>query len=316
MMQLLRRVKKRLTRPKILSKKVVKEYQQPRRPADILQGQSRVYRIQTETNVQTAMQKLNQLFDTELKELWHPDQKILIKVNLNTSDPYPASTSCETLTALVDLLYTRGYRRIMVGDCSSLSALPTRQTAKTTGILKAVAGKAKIIYFDEGPWVAVPLPGSLLQEVTVPQAAMDADRIIFLSNMKTHQWADFSLGLKLAVGFMHPLERAALHREHLQEKAAEINLAVPADLTIIDSRTAFISGGPVQGRTAQNNMLLAGTNQLSVEVEAYRQLYALKKKHNLIEHFTEDPFGMPQLSHAKQCGLGGSTWDGYECVDL
>lgn len=315
-MQLLRRVKKRLTRPKILSKKVVKGSHMPRRSAAVLQGQSRVYRIQSESNVQPAMQQLDLLFDTELNELWHPDQRVLIKVNLNTSDPYPASTDCETLAALVDFLYARGFRRIMVGDCSSLSALPTRNTAKSTGILKAVAGKAEMIYFDEGPWVAVPLPGSLLQEVTVPQAAMDADRIIFLANMKTHQWADFSLGLKLAVGFMHPLERAAMHRQHLQEKAVEINLAVPADLTVIDSRTAFISGGPVQGRTARNNLLLAGTNQLSVEVEAYRQLYALKKAHNLTEHFTEDPFDMLQLRHAKQIGLGGSAWVGYECVDL
>ncbi len=64
------------------------------------------------------------------------------------------------------------------------------------------------------------------------------------ANIKSHIESDFSFGMKLGVGFVHPLERFPMHRDHLREKIAEINLAVPQDLTIIDGRTTFITGGP------------------------------------------------------------------------
>jgi uncharacterized protein (DUF362 family) len=316
MFQFLQRVKKRILRPRILSKLVSTGFSPPRQPASSWQGISRVYRINSATDVPYALHKLSPLLDGEWREILRPEHSVLIKINLNTDDPYPASTGLESLTALVDLLWARGLRRIYVGDCSSNSALPTRRIAQRLGIPGAIAGKAELVYFDEAPWVTVPLPGTFLQEVTVPQLAMNVDRIIFLANMKTHLWADFTFGLKLAVGFMHPLERIQMHRERLQEKAVEINLAVPADLIIIDGRITFISGGPSSGRTEQKGLFLIGTNPLAVDLEAYHQLYNLKKEHNLLEHFQEDPFAMKQLSHARQCGLGGDPWLGYECVNL
>ncbi len=76
-----------------------------------------------------------------------------------------------------------------------------------------------MVYFDEEPWVKVRVEGQFLQEVTVPRAIYEADRIIYLANLKTHHISDFTFGLKLAVGFMHPLERYPLHRgEHLKQK--------------------------------------------------------------------------------------------------
>ena len=91
-----------------------------------------------------------------------------------------------------------------------------------------------------------------------------------------------------------------------------INLAVPADLTI-DGRTARRRWSAGLGLAG---LVLAGTNPLAVDVEAYRQLYNLKKQHQLEESFSADPFQMVQLSHARECGLGGETWPGYTCVDL
>jgi uncharacterized protein (DUF362 family) len=316
-LQLIQRIKKRLFRPRVLSGLVTSGSRAPRsRDAFVEQGQSQVYRIVSEGDVQELFQKINALWDNAWGNLFQPEHRILIKINLNTSDPYPASTSPEMLAELVDLLRARGLRRIKVGDCSWNGALPTRNVARQAGITGAVAGKAKMVFFDEGSWVTVPLPGTFLKKVTVPEIALNVDRIIFLANLKTHFLADFTFGLKLAVGFMHPLERSLLHQERLREKVVEINLAVPADLTIIDGRTAFVSGGPARGRAEKAGLVLAGTNPLAVDVEAYRQLYNLKKQHQLEESFSADPFQMIQLSHARECGLGGETWPGYTCVDL
>lgn len=243
--------------------------------------------------------------------------RVLIKINLNTSDPYPASTCPFMLAALIEFLQNRGISSIVVGDCSSISALPTRKVAKKAGILDALSGSAKMVCFDEEPWVKVRVEGEFLKEVTVPRAVYEVDRIISMANLKTHHISDFTFGLKLAVGFMHPLERYPLHRDgHLKQIIPEISLAVPPDLTLIDGRTAFITGGPHIGRAEKAGVFIMGSEQLAVDVEAYRQLYLLKKRHGCLEHFKEDPFEMPQLAHARKCLPEGKAWSGYELIKI
>ena len=157
-------------------------------------------------------------------------------------------------------------------------ALPTQRVAAKAGITEVLRGKAQLICFDNEPWVRVNIGGKYLSSVVVPRMVFEVDRIIHLANMKTHSLADFSFGMKLGVGYLHPLERRELHREYLQEKVAELALAVQPDLTVIDGRKAFVCGGPVKGRVEKAGIVLWGENPLAVDVEAYRRLYALKKE--------------------------------------
>jgi uncharacterized protein (DUF362 family) len=246
-----------------------------------------------------------------------PGHKVLLKINLNTASPYPASTCPKMLRSLLDLFHSKGIHEIVIGDCSSVrGALPTRRVAKKTGILKAIEGRAEASFFDEEKWVTIPIGGQYLREVTVPRIALEVDRIIAVANMKTHKLADFSFGMKLAVGFMHPRERYNLHNEHLQEKAVEILKAIQPDLTIIDGRSVFISGGPDSGKVVEGGVLLLGDNPLAVDLEAYAITYLLKKQHGYLETFAEDPFAMRQFRHGIKLDLGGTTWEGYSCVQL
>ncbi len=267
-------------------------------------------------DLEESFKKIETLWAENFSDLILPGQSVLIKINLNTADPYPASSSPEMLGRLVQFLHQRGIHQIKVGDCSSIGALPTQRVVKKIGVGDVIKGKAEMVNFDEGPWVKVPIQGKYLQGVTVPKIALEADRILFLANLKTHQHADFSFGLKLGVGFLHPLERYPLHRDHLQEKVVEINLALPPDLTIIDGRTALITGGPAKGRIEKGGIILLGTHPLAVDVEAYKHLDGLKKCYGCIDGFREDPYEMKQLGHGRNIGLGGSPWKGYECIEL
>ncbi|MGD0277800.1 MAG: DUF362 domain-containing protein [Smithella sp.] len=246
---------------------------------------------------------------------WDSSERILVKINLNTADTYPASTAPEFLIALLDALRNKGYRNLLVGDCSSIGALPTRKAAAQTGIAEAVRGKAKLIYFDNKPWVRVHIGGKYLPSAVVPKIVFEVDRIIHLANMKTHSLADFSFGMKLGVGYMHPLERRELHREYLHEKVAELALAVQPDLTVIDGRKAFVCGGPAKGLVKKAGVVLWGENPLAIDVEAYRRLYTLKKKFDCLEGFAEDPFVMRQLQHARHIGVGNTDWQEYRIVE-
>ncbi len=229
---------------------------------------------------------------------WFAGQRVLVKVNLNTADPYPASTCPVFLKEFLKFLHRSGVNDILVGDCASLSSLPTRKTARAIGLDRVVTGLAEPIFFDEMEWVEVSVPGQFLKAVTVPAVVYEVDRIISLTNLKTHRWADFSMAMKAAVGNVHPLERRNLHQDHLQQKIVELNLAVMADLNIIDGRVAMITGGPAVGTTAPAGVILAGDHPAAVDLQAYRELLQIKQRHHCVENFRSDPLEMPQLQHA------------------
>ncbi len=229
---------------------------------------------------------------------WFAGQRVLVKVNLNTPDPYPASTCPDFLKEFLQFLHSYGVDDILAGDCSSLSSLPTRKTARKVGLEQAVAGLAELVFFDELDWVEVAVPGRFLKTVTVPEVVYEVDRIINLTNLKTHPWADFSMAMKNAVGYLHPLERRELHQDHLRQKIVELNLAVMADLSIIDGRMAMITGGPAVGATASAGIVLIGDHPAAVDLQACQELFCIKERYHCVENFCVNPLEMPQLKHA------------------
>lgn len=251
--------------------------------------------------------------DRAASGLFEPGQRILIKVNLNTADPYPASTDPGFLSGFLQCLHIRGLTDILVGDCASLSAVPTRRVARQVGLPDAVKNLASLVYFDEMDWIEIPVAGRYLSKVTVPRIVSEVDRIVSLSNLKTHFLAGYTMALKSLVGFMHPVERREMHQSHLHQKLVEIGLAVMPDLNIIDGRTAFISGGPARGRTADANIVILGTHPAAVDMEAYLELYHLKEQYHCRDQFVPNPLEMPQLKHAMEI-WPESDWQNYRLI--
>ncbi|MGC9372192.1 MAG: DUF362 domain-containing protein [Thermovirgaceae bacterium] len=240
--------------------------------------------------------------------------RVLVKVNLNSPDPYPASTSPDTLAAFLDFLKAEGLTDLVVGDCSGVRDLPTRKVAKKTGLLEAIRGKAEFTAFEEGRWFTVDIPGRYLRKVTLPEVLFESDLVVSFANIKSHGLADFSFSMKLAVGFMHPSERFALHEDHLQEKCVELSLAVTPDLAVIDGVTAMVTGGPCEGERADLSVFLVGRDPFCVDLAAYRELEGARRTMADPGNLTRNPFGMRQFSHAVEIGLGQAVMP--EIVDI
>ena len=301
--ELIRKIEQRIHRYRILREPKTKLWKAPRKTAQdstigyIFEGES------TRTLLGKIRLKQHKIFQNIL-----PRHRILIKINLNSSCPYPASTDPQLLGAIVDLLRDHGNDDIRVGDCSGLGYLPTRQVAQKTNIHKALKGKAVFEAFDHEKWVKIAVNGKYLKHITVPECLYEADRIINLANLKTHSLADFSMGIKLLVGFMHPFERYALHKGRLHEKIAEMGRVIQPDLSIIDARKVFITGGPDTGDIAQGDRIFVGDNLLQTDVEAYRFLYDLKRSHNCLQNLKNDPFDMPQFKAYRAGAQPKQTW--------
>jgi len=234
---------------------------------------------------------------------------VLVKPNYNSADTPPASTEPEFLKAVVELLFTYGAEKVVVGE-SSWQMLKTRKALDKTGTLAALDGTgAEIAFFDEGNYVKVEVGGEYLKHVNLTEQAMGFDKLIYSCCMKTHFRADFSLSLKLPFGFTKKSDRIEFHLSHLKEKLVDLNLVVQPNLIIMDGRTCFISGGPFNGEVRKPNLVLASGDRVAMDVEAIKVIAGFEGS-----NLKDDPWSYTQIQRAKALGLGVKNEAEYSVI--
>lgn len=231
-----------------------------------------VSRVKVENNLKEAVAKaVEQIggFDQFINR----GEKVLLKPNFNTADPFPASSGPAFLKAVTELVYEAGASQVIIGDSATM-AVKTRQVMEKLGIFdleKSLQPPPKILVFEEGGWVKKKITqGKYLKSASVPEILDQVHKLILLPCLKTHFLAQFTGSLKIAVGFMKPIERLHLHAGHLTEKIAELNSIINPDLIIMDARKCFINKGPSEGELAQPNLILASQSRIDIDIEGIK----------------------------------------------
>ncbi len=264
-------------------------------------GQALVSKVRADEDIRASV-------DRSLALLGHPGQpinrgdRVLVKPNFNSPDPYPGATDLMFLRAVVELLLDAG-ARVTIGESSGGLWRPTRNVFRKLGVFELARHlDVELIAFEDrtDDWVRVKVNGDYLDTISMPRSAYEADKIVYLPCMKTHGGAGFTGALKLAVGFMHPGERRALHARYLQQKIAEISLCWQPDIIVMDGRKAFVSGGPDKGQLVEPGLVLASGDLIAIDVEAMKLILAYNAKNKLVT----DPWQSPQVVVALKHGLG------------
>jgi len=232
--------------------------------------------------------------------------RVLLKPNFNSQDPFPGSTDLTFLRAAVELLLEAG-AKVTIGESAGGMWRPTRTVFRKVGMFELARHLGvELIAFEDKPddWVNVKVNGDYLSSVTMPRSAYEADKIVYLPCMKTHGLARFSGALKLAMGFIHPGERRALHARNLEQKIAEISLAWQPDLIIVDGRKAFVSGGPNKGELVEPGIIMASGDLVAIDIEALKILGSYKANNRL----PPNPCDSPQIVIALRHGLGSKEY--------
>lgn len=227
--------------------------------------------------------------------------KVLLKPNFNTSDPFPGSSDIAFIAAVADLCREAGAAEVVVGD-SCTYFLKTEKVMKECGACRLSEGRPwlRLADFDNGKWVKKTVPGGrFLKSVSVPAVLDEVDKVIILPCLKTHLYAAYTGALKLAVGLMKPNERMALHMNRLQEKIGELNAAYRPNLVIMDARKCFITGGPASGELREPGLLLASTERVALDIEGIRIIQGFPGN-SLAEI---EPAELPQIAAALRIGV-------------
>ena len=264
-------------------------------------GRPLVARVEAKTDIRAAVEHVMTLMGGLERGINRGD-RVLVKPNFNSPDPFPASTDLAFLETVVRLLLDAG-ANVTIGESSGGLWRPTRKVFDQLGVpdLARKLG-VELIAFDDRPkeWVRIRTNGDYLGEVVMPQSAYEADRMVYLPCMKTHSIGAFSGAIKLAFGFAAPGQRRGAHMSHLQEKVAEVNLCWQPDLIIMDGRKAFVSGGPSEGETIEPGLLLASGDLIAIDVEAMKVLLS----YGASNHIPANPWELPQVATALKHGLG------------
>lgn len=240
--------------------------------------------------------------------------RVLLKPNFNTADPFPASTSMDFLRTVIELLKERiNPKEIILGE-SSTHSLNTRKTFEKLGALELVQELGvKAHIFDEEEWIKKEIPqGRYLKRATIPKILDEVDKLILLPCLKTHIYARFTMSLKLAVGFFKKIRRARIHLGHLGEKIAELNTLIRPNLIIMDARKCFVTRGPITGEVQEPNLIFASNDRIAIDIEGLKILKSYSAKNRLDLPLWE----FPQIRRATELGLGVQREEQYQLIEM
>lgn len=199
--------------------------------------------------------------------------RVLLKPNmLAAKSPETAVTTHHSLVRVVAELVRDAGCEVMVGDSPGIGGF--RRVAERSGIWQAaVESGARLVPFDE----TIELPGAgTFRRISVARAYWEADKIINLPKLKTHEMMTMTCAVKNLFGAVVGTEKAAWHlkagtsRENFARLLLEIYLLKKPVLNIVDGILAMEGDGPGNGTPLWAGMLIAGANAVAVDQIAGR----------------------------------------------
>jgi uncharacterized protein (DUF362 family)/Pyruvate/2-oxoacid:ferredoxin oxidoreductase delta subunit len=176
------------------------------------------------------------------------------------------------LEAVIRLVKEGGAKRILVGDSPGLQK--PGFTAKISGLGEAARrnGAEWVDFTQNKTEIACP-DGKTLKQFTVAGAVTEADCIISLPKLKTHQLMYFTGAMKNLFGLIPSVLKSAMHvrlpsRDAIASMIVDLNAALMADYSFMDAVIGMEGPGPGSGTPRKIGLVLASANLLALDAAA------------------------------------------------
>jgi uncharacterized protein (DUF362 family) len=198
----------------------------------------------------------------------HGKRKIFVKPNMSHPEYVPGVvTNPALLRELVSLLRD-GSEEVVVGESDGFN-YSCRLAFEETGIAEAVkkAG-GTVINLSEDKVVKVKFRGNgPLENLFLPKAVLDADAVVDVALMKTHEFTVYSGAIKNLFGCVPSNRRIYLH-PYLPEVFYRLYTVFKPKLTIMDARVGIEGNGPTKGNPVKMDLMLTSKDALALDVIA------------------------------------------------
>jgi uncharacterized protein (DUF362 family) len=195
----------------------------------------------------------------------HVRGKVFIKPNLCSKNYIPgAVTSPQVLFHLVSLLRDRA-EEVVVGESNGYNYCCNDALAMT-GVKKVVekAG-GTTINLSEDETVNVQDPEAFcLKNFPLPRTLVEADSVVDVPVMKTHEFTNYSGAIKNLFGCIPDDRRIFLHPQFSMVMHDLLVLLKPK-LVVVDATFSMEGNGPNRGIIVPMNLILAGSDPVAVD---------------------------------------------------
>jgi uncharacterized protein (DUF362 family)/Pyruvate/2-oxoacid:ferredoxin oxidoreductase delta subunit len=199
---------------------------------------------------------------------------VLLKPNI-VFDSAPEKAVCTHpvfLEAAIALVREMGAKRILAGDSPGLQG--SGFMAKASGLGEAAKKSgAEWIDFTSGKIEVSCLEGKQVRKFSLSRRALEADIIVSLPKLKTHQFMYYTGALKNTFGLIPSIAKSAFHvryarRETFAAMIVDLNLAVKPAYALMDAVMGMEGPGPSAGTPRHLGLVMASSNFLAMDAAA------------------------------------------------
>jgi uncharacterized protein (DUF362 family) len=241
-------------------------------------------------------------------------QNVLIKPNLNHSDPFPGITSPDTIITIVNELLVAASGDVFVGDKGWLGGVYAYLGLEP----QVTAAGATLLNFNESYPVRRDSWDNSRPDFMVYQDVYNAPVIINTCCLKRHVQASMTCAIKCNVGCITgPAKSGTRYYIHNQSpnflmEIAEVAGLVNPELNIVDARSILIHGGPM----IENGKVVDGVNRIVICGDIIAtDVYCA----HIMEQY-DDGFSISSiqktLTHAESLGLGTADLNRVEIREI
>jgi uncharacterized protein (DUF362 family) len=213
-------------------------------------------------------------------------RRIFLKPNICAPEYSPgAITSPALLYDLVSMLRDSA-EEVIVGESDGYN-YPCSLALKGTGIETAVkkAG-GTVVNLSEDKVIEIKLKDSAVKKLFLPKTLLDADSIIDVPVMKTHEYKIYSGAIKNLFGCIPDARRIFLH-PHLNEVLFQLFSILSPELTVMDAIVAMEGNAPTKGKPVKLDLILTGNNSFAVDITATKLMGLNWKEIDYLSHIAQ-----------------------------
>ncbi len=203
------------------------------------------------------------------------NDRVLIKPNIVSWDfdlpfpPYGVVTTSVVISALVRILTEHGFRNLTIGEGALPGLSPDGDVVYETLGYKKLQERfgVELVDFNKEEFVATDYGDGFMLDIA--KQALEADKIINVPVLKTHNQAKVSLGIKNLKGCLNKKSKQSCHGvgdEELSRMFPRIIDKLPVALTIIDGLYTLEKGPSPTGKAFRKDLLIASRDPFACDL--------------------------------------------------
>lgn len=204
------------------------------------------------------------------RDIVHEGDKVAIKVNIADNKPKRGvNTTPELVYEVIKILQDR---KCVVSVVESNNLFFSIESAyRETGLQPWIekAGAEFVSLSSDKKLLVHPDNTLFVKEYTMPEILQEADVIITMPLLKTHEITLYTGALKNQFGCYPQYNRVLLH-PHLDEAIVDINTILKPQIVIMDALIGIEGNGPSRGYPVKMDLIITANNVVSCDLVALK----------------------------------------------